>query len=603
MASSAVTELSINLADKGIEVSVSQPLACVWSLGCDIIIEDMDAVVQETKVNDIVLAGNVLTESISVDIEPAINTILDLDVTASVNGVSSSITESQVVPYEMILQIEGFSPEAISEKRYASSAFAVKKIHELLSALDTKVENLELNGGGGSGNPDIDLSKYAKITYVDSADNAIRKRLMSLEDMWVFDNLGNLTTKYNLVVNGDVSSSQDEGEPSVIGISGIRLNGTTYYDTDSDGVIDLGTIISGGGGLTSVSWNDIQGKPTSLSAFVNDMGFITAASLANYQPLSTAINTGNIRSHAPSLTGEGATGNWNVRSAALYAPYRNSTTISEVAETLRYHATIPNSFASWCTDYNNAVLNISRHTDTGYSSQLGFSGGGMYYRHQNKGTWGDWKTIAFLDSNVASATKLQTARSLWGQSFNGTADIGGNLTINNGSNIMGKHTNGSGMALVGMGSNNSAYFGYGTIEKSTHTYIDGSNIYMRTGSSRANRIVIDSSGKVGINMDSPSYRFDVNGDIGVNAIIFKNNSGGFYHKDGDANSQVLGYNMTNKLLTIGIGTSARGYETRVRGNIITLYYGTSGVKGFTMDANGNAIFEKDVVVKGDIASA
>lgn len=428
-------------------------------------------------------------------------------------------------------------------------------------------------------------------------------------DLWNLDSDGNIVTdrkvtiNNSLVVEGDVSSGEEEGGNAVLSITGIKLNGTTYYDTDGDGIIDLGAIISGGGGLTSVSWNDIQGKPTSLSAFANDVGFITAASLANYQPLATAINTGNIGNYAPSPTGEGASGKWNIQSLALYAPWKSSASVVETAEALRYFATIPTSFASWCTGYNNAVINISRFSSEGYSSQLGFSGGGMYYRHQNNGTWGDWKTVAFTDSTVANATKLQTARSLWGQSFDGAADIGGDLTINNGSNIMGKHTNGSGMALVGMGSNNSAYFGYGTIEKSTHTYIDGSNIYMRTGSSRANRIVIDSSGRVGINMDSPSYRFDVNGDIGVNAIIFKNNSGGFYHKDGDANSQVLGYNMTNKLLTIGIGTSARGYETRVRGNIITLYYGTSGVKGFTMDENGNATFEKDVVVKGDIASA
>lgn len=37
-------------------------------------------------------------------------------------------------------------------------------------------------------------------------------------------------------------------------------------------------------------------------------------------------------------------------------------------------------------------------------------------------------TVALTSSNVASATKLQTARTLWGQSFNGTANVSGNLT-------------------------------------------------------------------------------------------------------------------------------------------------------------------------------
>ena len=38
-------------------------------------------------------------------------------------------------------------------------------------------------------------------------------------------------------------------------------------------------------------------------------------------------------------------------------------------------------------------------------------------------TWGSWRTIAFTDSNVYSATKLQTARTINGTNFNGTANI------------------------------------------------------------------------------------------------------------------------------------------------------------------------------------
>lgn len=39
--------------------------------------------------------------------------------------------------------------------------------------------------------------------------------------------------------------------------------------------------------------------------------------------------------------------------------------------------------------------------------------------------------IAYNDYNVASATKLQTARSIWGHSFNGTGDVNGTIYINN----------------------------------------------------------------------------------------------------------------------------------------------------------------------------
>lgn len=39
--------------------------------------------------------------------------------------------------------------------------------------------------------------------------------------------------------------------------------------------------------------------------------------------------------------------------------------------------------------------------------------------------------LAYLHDNVASATKLQTARSIWGHSFNGTGDVNGTIYINN----------------------------------------------------------------------------------------------------------------------------------------------------------------------------
>lgn len=52
--------------------------------------------------------------------------------------------------------------------------------------------------------------------------------------------------------------------------------------------------------------------------------------------------------------------------------------------------------------------------------------GHIYYRSKRNNTssgWSSWGTLAFLTDNVASATKLQTARSINGTSFDGTANI------------------------------------------------------------------------------------------------------------------------------------------------------------------------------------
>ena len=49
---------------------------------------------------------------------------------------------------------------------------------------------------------------------------------------------------------------------------------------------------------------------------------------------------------------------------------------------------------------------------------------GVYYRRITDDlSYGDWKRLAFTTDNVASATRLQTPRTIWGQRFDGTADI------------------------------------------------------------------------------------------------------------------------------------------------------------------------------------
>lgn len=91
---------------------------------------------------------------------------------------------------------------------------------------------------------------------------------------------------------------------------------------------------------------------------------------------------------------------------------------------------------------NSGTYNISY---SGYSRTLtvfratGSSSGLELMSHHNGQLWcrwtidsnryqGDFKEFAWTSSNVASATKLQTARSIWGQSFNGTANVSGNMT-------------------------------------------------------------------------------------------------------------------------------------------------------------------------------
>ena len=61
---------------------------------------------------------------------------------------------------------------------------------------------------------------------------------------------------------------------------------------------------------------------------------------------------------------------------------------------------------------------------SGYTGHLMFdSAGDFRARFHNGTTWSAWDKLAYITDNVASATKLQTARTINGTSFNGTANI------------------------------------------------------------------------------------------------------------------------------------------------------------------------------------
>lgn len=61
---------------------------------------------------------------------------------------------------------------------------------------------------------------------------------------------------------------------------------------------------------------------------------------------------------------------------------------------------------------------------TGYTGHLMFDYAGDFRaRFHNSTTWSAWDKLAYITDNVASATKLQTARTINGTSFNGTANI------------------------------------------------------------------------------------------------------------------------------------------------------------------------------------
>lgn len=165
--------------------------------------------------------------------------------------------------------------------------------------------------------------------------------------------------------------------------------------------------------------------------------------------------------------------------------------------------------------------------------------------------------------NSSSATKLQTARKLWGQSFDGTADVKGTL---------------SGVAHIQFSADNSYSIGTPTSEAAhtytrqiwarhlnasrvytgdTNLYIGYSNTAMlrfysgtkQSGDGSNERMTISTNGNVGIGINTPAHKLQVAGTVYASDKI---TSAGFIHSavTKNANQYVLtadgGYTFLNQ---------------------------------------------------------
>lgn len=77
------------------------------------------------------------------------------------------------------------------------------------------------------------------------------------------------------------------------------------------------------------------------------------------------------------------------------------------------------------------IINIQGYSTWRTRFDIGTSGRIRIMHGINTTTATQVGYLAYLHDNVASATKLQTARSIWGQSFDGTGNVNGTIYINN----------------------------------------------------------------------------------------------------------------------------------------------------------------------------
>ena len=142
------------------------------------------------------------------------------------------------------------------------------------------------------------------------------------------------------------------------------------------------------------------------------------------------------------------------------------------------------------SNVSSPVPGTSQH----WVNQIAYSTSGnrIYTRQRiNTGSWTTWETIAYTNDNVASATKLQNKRTLWGQQFDGTANVSGNLT--GVGNIT--HSATSDFSIIGSAGTFMRMTDNGDLVLSTN----GSTMWFRTGGTYGTtRMQITDSGAVSI---------------------------------------------------------------------------------------------------------
>ena len=281
-------------------------------------------------------------------------------------------------------------------------------------------------------------------------------------------------------------------------------------------------------------------------------------------------------------------------------------------------------------------LVLSLYSDTGFdattllpkycSGQYNSLDGLLQLFSTNNGVW---KYSGAFVGNASSATKLQTARTIWGQNFDGTANISGNMTgvgnitmsgnitMNNARYIYAKNADGSDMPIFYTNSYNELVIGTGNAQKGTNTYLSGYEIYFRTSTDLHERMRISADGNVGIGTTSPVDRLEVAGAITANDIYPRSNnsysvgyssrrfSNGYFTQGvyvGDANTSnnsssnntlvgrgYIELNHTSPYIDFHHGNSTADYTSR----LIT-------TSSDTLNCTSNFTSSKDIKASGDV---
>lgn len=369
--------------------------------------------------------------------------------------------------------------ESLSE---IASAYSIK-------ALDSRISSLE--GGSataisvsGSGNAVTSVTKngttisvvkgstfltshqsldgYVNAISVSGSGNAITSVSKSGKGI-TFTKGATFLTSHQSLANYYTKSSVDSllsGKSATSHTHSVKINGVTKTIAATGGTaVDLGTYLTSHQSLADYAKK--SEIPTKVSQLTNDTGYITSSGSCAYATsagnadkvdgihanglLTTLSNSNN----GISITVGGTTKSIpNISVNYAYESHQTNLLNSYDERGYEYFPyEVPKGIRLRFQNNNNNGLNSGGYYGLlnwrsygtghdlagGYPFQIAYLQSGDLCTRVGVGdeSWSSWKTLACLDSNVASATKLQTPRTIWGQSFDGTGNVNGTIYINN----------------------------------------------------------------------------------------------------------------------------------------------------------------------------
>lgn len=200
---------------------------------------------------------------------------------------------------------------------------------------------------------------------------------------------------------------------------------------------------------------------------------------------------------------------------------------------------------------------------------------------------------ASITGNAGSATKLQTARTIWGHSFDGTANIDDAFYMKNNTYIYFKNASGSNMIGMYASTSGNLIIGAGVASIGNSTYIDGNTVRLRYGKSSTLGLILNDIGNVGVGVDSPTnYKVEVGGVIRSTGGMVVSNTKPYWCKNSSgADLNMVQVDSSNNCL---FGYSAKGsYNTYLYGNIIRLRYGNNAGDAIYVSSDGKVAINQN----------